>query len=59
MTCRVCGGSMTIDRHAETEAPVYRVETRKVESVRRPAVVAFCNHCEHAEELRGDERQRN
>ena len=47
--CPACGGSITIDRNAEAEIPVY--VDGYVIPMRRAAIVAFCNQCEWCHEI--------
>lgn len=53
-TCPDCGTALTLDTAAETDSPVYvqrRGEMPRLETRRRPCVVAFCSTCEFAIEV--------
>lgn len=53
--CPDCGAPLDLDEHAETEVPIWHSNVGGmpyIETVRRPAVVAFCTGCEFAIEVR-------
>jgi len=52
--CPQCGGTFTIDEHAETDVLWFRPNIGGMpylDTTRRRAIVAFCNTCEFALEL--------
>jgi len=56
-TCPDCSSPLDLQEDAETETPVFRVQTVGiVEMVRRTAIVAFCTGCEFAIEIRPEVR---